>query len=64
MKILYVTTISLTMNSFFKPHIAMLVNEGHSVDIACNYKTLALDPLYRELDCNFFRSIFHGSLCR
>ena len=58
MKILYVTTISLTMNSFFKPHIAMLVNEGHSVDIACNYKTLALDPLYRELDCNFFQIDF------
>lgn len=43
MKSLYVTTISLTMNSFFKPHIDMLVKEGHQVDIACNYSELPLD---------------------
>lgn len=53
MKILYVTTISLTMNSFFKPHIEMLVREGHHVDIACNYKDLPLDGVYKELGCNF-----------
>lgn len=51
MRILYVTTISLTMNSFFKPHIQMLVDEGHSVDIACNFRDLALDGLYTELGC-------------
>lgn len=51
MRILYVTTISLTMNSFFKPHLEMLVHEGNQVDIACNYKDLALDNLYNELGC-------------
>ena len=58
MKILYVTTISLTMNSFFKPHIDMLVREGHHVDIACNYNDLALDPLYNELGCSFYQIDF------
>lgn len=61
MKILYVTTISLTMNSFFKPHIHMLVNEGHQVDIACNYNDLALDDLYTELGCNMFQIDFSRS---
>lgn len=51
MKILYVTTISLTMNSFFKPHIEMLVREGHQVDIACNDSDLPLDALYGDLGC-------------
>lgn len=51
MRILYVTTISLTMNSFFKPHIHMLVKEGHQVDIACNSTDLPLDSLYQELGC-------------
>lgn len=63
MRILYVTTVSLTMNSFFKPHVEMLVHEGHQVDIACNYKDLALDNLYNELGCvshqiDFSRSPF------
>ena len=61
MKILYVTTISLTMNSFFKPHIDMLIREGHSVDLACNYKDLALDGLYSELGCNFYQIDFSRS---
>lgn len=41
MRILYVTTFSLTINTFFKPHIDMLVKEGHEVAIACNYHDLA-----------------------
>ena len=61
MKILYVTTISLTMNSFFKPHVEMLVSERHCVDIACNYKDLALDNLYHELGCNFYQIDFSRS---
>ena len=61
MKILYVTTISQTMNSFFKPHIKMLVEEGHQVDIACNYNDLALDSLYSELGCNFHQIDFSRS---
>ena len=61
MRILYVTTISLTMNSFFIPHIEMLVRERNHVDIACNYKDLALDPLYSELGCAFYQIDFSRS---
>ncbi len=35
MRILYVTTISNTMD-FFKAHFKMLIEEGHSVELACN----------------------------
>ncbi len=35
MKILYVTTISITMN-FFVEHFKMLTDEGHEVELACN----------------------------
>ena len=58
MKILYVTTISLTMNSFFKPHIEMLIREGHSVDLACNFKDLPPDALYSELGCGIYQIDF------
>lgn len=58
MKILYVTTISLTMNSFFKPHIQMLVDEGHQVEIACNKNDLPLDTMYAELGCKSFQIDF------
>ncbi len=61
MRILYVTTISLTMNSFFKPHIEMLVREGNQVDIACNDRDLALDELYTRLGCKFHRVNFSRS---
>lgn len=61
MRILYVTTISLTMNSFFKPHIDMLVREGHQVDIACNYNDLPLDKLYSDLGCVFYQIDFSRS---
>lgn len=36
MKILYVTTISNTVNAFLIPHIKSLIGEGHQVDIAFN----------------------------
>lgn len=35
MKILYVTTVAVTMG-FFPAHIRMLQNEGHTVELACN----------------------------
>ena len=35
MKILYVTTVSVTMG-FFPAHIQMLRDEGHTVELACN----------------------------
>lgn len=49
------------MNSFFKPHIEMLVREGNQVDIACNYKELELDSLYSELGCGFHQVDFSRS---
>lgn len=61
MRILYVTTISLTMNSFFKPHVQMLVDEGHQVDIACNYNDLPLDDIYKSLGCNIYQIDFSRS---
>ena len=61
MKILYITTISLTMNSFFKSHIEMLVREGNHVDIACNFNDLAADKLYIELGCNAYQIDFSRS---
>lgn len=36
MKILYLSTISNTINAFLIPHIKMLINEGHKVDVAFN----------------------------
>lgn len=36
MKILYVTTISNTVNTFLIPHIKMLIDQGHQVDVAFN----------------------------
>lgn len=61
MRILYVTTISLTMNSFFKPHVQMLVEEGHQVDIACNYNDLPLDDIYKSLGCIIYQVDFSRS---
>lgn len=58
MRILYVTTLSLTMNCFFHPHIEMLVREGNHVDIACNYRALPLDGRYSELGCHFYQIDF------
>ena len=49
------------MNSFFKPHIEMLVNEGHQVDIACNDHDLPLDALYAQLCCNLYTIDFSRS---
>lgn len=34
-KILYVTTVSRTVNAFLVPHIMMLLDQGYLVDIAC-----------------------------
>ncbi|MBQ2988869.1 MAG: glycosyltransferase family 4 protein [Clostridia bacterium] len=61
MKILYVTTVSLTMNSFFKPHIEALVRKGHRVDLACNDSDGALDSLYGALGCGVHRICFSRS---
>lgn len=45
MKILYVSTVSSTMNAFLIPHIKMLVKKSYQVDIAFNVN----QPLKNEL---------------
>ena len=35
-KILYITTVSTTINAFLIPHIQMLINQGYIVDVACS----------------------------
>ncbi len=50
MKILYVTTISNTVNAFMIPHIKMLFEQGHHVDIACNIQR-EIDKGLVELGC-------------
>ena len=61
MRILYVTTISLTINTFFKPHIDMLIKEGHEVDIACNCSNLDIDEFYINLGCKVHQIDFSRS---
>jgi len=53
MKILYVTTISDTINAFLVSHIKMLVGQGHSVDIACRIKK-PIDQELEYLKCKIF----------
>lgn len=50
MKILYVTTISGTMD-FFPAHVKMLLQNGHSVEIATSCALKPVDPIYDELGC-------------
>lgn len=44
-KILYVTTVSSTINAFLVPHIKYLINQGYNVDVATNIT----DDLNKEL---------------
>ncbi|SHF21996.1 glycosyltransferase family 4 protein [Alkalibacter saccharofermentans] len=50
MKILYVTTISNTVNAFLIPHIKMLIDEGHQVDVAFNIEQEVKHEIY-EMGC-------------
>lgn len=59
MKILYVTTIGITM-TFFKQLIRDLIDEGHTVDIICNEEDEKVPECYREWKCN----IYHHSCSR
>lgn len=60
MKILYVTTISNTVNAFLIPHIRMLINQGHQVDIACNI-VRELNSELLTLRCNVHKIEFQRS---
>lgn len=61
MKVLYVTTVSLTVNTFFKSHISMLTDAGYKVDIACNFRDMEPDELYEKSGCGFCQIDFSRS---
>lgn len=52
-KILYVTTVSRTLNAFLIPHIEKLVHEGYKVDCACAID-LKVDDRILSKGCNIF----------
>lgn len=52
-KILYITTVGMTM-SFFDSLIKKLVEEGHTVDIACNDKEHPVHPCFSEFGCRVY----------
>ena len=60
MKILYVATISRTIHAFLIPHIKMLIEKGHQVDVACNMVTEEDDRLL-SLGCRYFNLGFQRS---
>ena len=53
MRILYVTTIGLTM-IFFKDCVKTLIEKGHTVDIATNEEHYPVAECYREWGCQVF----------
>lgn len=60
MKILYVATVSSTINAFLIPHIKMLVDNGNNVDVASNetsqYQNELLKLVGTKYDIPFSRS--------
>ena len=62
-KILYITTVSRTINAFLVPHIQMLLDEGYIVDIAtCIDKPIDSDLIERGVkvfNIPFGRNPFH-----
>ncbi len=60
MKILYVTTISNTVNAFLIPHIRMLIEQGHQVDVAFNI-VQEVDSEIIEMGCAFHNLEFDRS---
>lgn len=61
MKILYVTTISNTVNAFLVPHIEMLVKQGHKVDVAFKINQKVRQELY-DLNCKVYEIDFNRSI--
>lgn len=60
MRILYVSTISNTINRFLVPHIEMLLDQGHQVDIACSIDRI-IDKRLTDRGCNIFDISFQRS---
>lgn len=58
-KILYVTNITRTVNTFFIPHMNMLVDEGYNVDCACKIDgEIKLDKKNINKKINFYNVPF------
>lgn len=53
MRVLYVTTVGITMR-FFDAFIRQLLNEGHTVDIATNEQEFQVPDCYREWGCKIY----------
>ena len=50
-KILYVTTVSRTINAFLIPHINMLLDKGYIVDCACSIdKEVDVDLINKKIE--------------
>jgi glycosyltransferase EpsD len=60
MKILYVTTISNTVNAFLIPHIQFLIEQGNQVDVAFNIEQ-EVNPRLMEMGCKIHRVPFQRS---
>ena len=60
MKILFVTTISNTINAFLIPHIQFLHKQGHTVDIACRVEQ-ELSPILFNIGCKVHQIPFQRS---
>ena len=62
-KILYITTVSRTINAFLVPHIQMLRNQGHIVDCACSIDKPVDEALIKDgvrvFDIPFSRNPLH-----
>jgi len=58
MKILYVTTISNTVNTFLIPHIKTLLDERHQVDVAFNVEQEVKPEIY-QLGCKVYELEFN-----
>ncbi|WP_374723709.1 glycosyltransferase family 4 protein [Calidifontibacillus erzurumensis] len=60
MKILFVTTISSTVHTFLIPHIRMLVDQGHQVDVAFNI-VQEVKPEIFDMGCKVYNIEFQRS---
>jgi hypothetical protein len=57
MKILFTTTISTTVNAFLVPHIKMLIDKGHIVDVAFRIDQQVDKRIY-DLGCKVYEIPF------
>lgn len=60
MRVLYVTTIALTMR-FFPQHIKMLISEGHTVELACNCSECEVPEAVAEMGLKTYNVPFSRS---